>query len=514
MAETREGRMPPYRVVLDRLDRGDRPGALAALEAPGTDDPTAGESGPPTRILQLLRALLTQAPIRISAANAEQEPPPGQHEESRLLVTLERAGSATLALREGRVEDLVTDAAAAAAASVPSRPWITLYIGSLLQGAFRFTGDPMLRDRALEQLSQVADRIEHPHLAISARALMGTVHLMGGSYHAALDACASAIALADASGLASGPAVALAHQFRGYVLFEWNRLQEAEDALARAWELAGPNGRGVRSGVARVRAAVATARADGAAAERWLDELERIVAEPMTLRNREWLAAVRVRARLGSGDLGALADWLRTYDYRPEELARSESRALAARLHELEHLLAVLEGLGDWEALLATAPHLLRASGSLRHWYAVRALSAEAVALHALGRYGEAETRWSEALTRGARGSFVRVYLEGDPRRLDLLHDAAHGTGAAVAQARRVHAATDPAPDPSALPPLSERQRLVLSSLARGCSNKAIARELGLSLSTVKTHLRALFVKLDASSRTQALAHARRRGLL
>jgi hypothetical protein len=47
-----------------------------------------------------------------------------------------------------------------------------------------------------------------------------------------------------------------------------------------------------------------------------------------------------------------------------------------------------------------------------------------------------------------------------------------------------------------------------------GLSNKMIARDLDLAVGTVKAHVRAILEKLDARSRTQAAAQARRRGLV
>jgi len=61
---------------------------------------------------------------------------------------------------------------------------------------------------------------------------------------------------------------------------------------------------------------------------------------------------------------------------------------------------------------------------------------------------------------------------------------------------------------------LSERELEALRWLASGASNKAIARHMGLSPNTVKTHLRRLFDKLAVRSRTEAVARARARGLL
>ncbi|WOB25583.1 MULTISPECIES: LuxR C-terminal-related transcriptional regulator [Xanthomonas] len=60
----------------------------------------------------------------------------------------------------------------------------------------------------------------------------------------------------------------------------------------------------------------------------------------------------------------------------------------------------------------------------------------------------------------------------------------------------------------------SERELEVLAQLARGYSNKQIARHLHLSENTVKFHLKNLYRKLDARSRESALAQALQRGVL
>ncbi len=63
-------------------------------------------------------------------------------------------------------------------------------------------------------------------------------------------------------------------------------------------------------------------------------------------------------------------------------------------------------------------------------------------------------------------------------------------------------------------PGLTCREATLLELLARGMSNKAIARVLGISDGTVKTHARSIFSKLGASNRTQAVAMAGKRGIL
>lgn len=66
----------------------------------------------------------------------------------------------------------------------------------------------------------------------------------------------------------------------------------------------------------------------------------------------------------------------------------------------------------------------------------------------------------------------------------------------------------------SGLPRLSAREVDVLRLVATGLSNRDIAREAFVSESTVKTHLVHAFAKLGVTSRTAAVAEARRHGLL
>ena len=61
---------------------------------------------------------------------------------------------------------------------------------------------------------------------------------------------------------------------------------------------------------------------------------------------------------------------------------------------------------------------------------------------------------------------------------------------------------------------ISARECEVLELLADGHSNKVIARRLDISPNTVKTHVAKLFEKLEAASRTQAIAKARELRLL
>jgi DNA-binding NarL/FixJ family response regulator len=61
---------------------------------------------------------------------------------------------------------------------------------------------------------------------------------------------------------------------------------------------------------------------------------------------------------------------------------------------------------------------------------------------------------------------------------------------------------------------LSARQREILQMLADGMQTDAVAEKLGLSTETVRTHTKRILAKLEASTRTQAVAIGIRHGLI
>jgi len=61
---------------------------------------------------------------------------------------------------------------------------------------------------------------------------------------------------------------------------------------------------------------------------------------------------------------------------------------------------------------------------------------------------------------------------------------------------------------------LTARERSIVEFIAKGRSNKEIARELGVAPETIKTHLKRIFQKLSAESRAQAVVRAQSLGML
>ena len=119
----------------------------------------------------------------------------------------------------------------------------------------------------------------------------------------------------------------------------------------------------------------------------------------------------------------------------------------------------------------------------------------------------------------------VRPFVDADPR-LDSLLDACITRGWSEVEASRILALRQARMEPEAETcartpevagpdePLSDREQGVLDLLAEGLSNKAISKQLGISVATVKSHLSNIYGKLQAENRMQAVARARELGLM
>ncbi|MFL5969255.1 MAG: response regulator [Gaiellaceae bacterium] len=134
----------------------------------------------------------------------------------------------------------------------------------------------------------------------------------------------------------------------------------------------------------------------------------------------------------------------------------------------------------------------------------------EDVEVVVLTSFGEAE-RVQRALEAGASGYLLK---DTDVDRIGAAVRAArHGEmqlDAAVA--RRLVASLRPVRDAGEEGELTPREEDVLRLLGEGYANKAIARELGITERTTRTHVSKILAKLGLSSRTQAALWAARHG--
>ncbi len=127
------------------------------------------------------------------------------------------------------------------------------------------------------------------------------------------------------------------------------------------------------------------------------------------------------------------------------------------------------------------------------------------------------EAHGEEAATLIRLADMIAHYAAGSPISPAELLAVARGAGVTPAQLREVmYDVSLPAPGMprrrSVDCPLSSREVQVLRGLAQGRVYKQIASELGLSTSTVRTHLHNVYGKLGAGDRAQAVLIATERG--
>ena len=112
----------------------------------------------------------------------------------------------------------------------------------------------------------------------------------------------------------------------------------------------------------------------------------------------------------------------------------------------------------------------------------------------------------SRALKAGATGAIMKSATNHEL--LAAVQSVAQGKRFISAEVEGILANDPPIPE------LSQRQSEILESIARGLTNKEIATQLDISLESVKSHVKVILEKLEASSRTEAAAIAQRKNLL
>lgn len=145
---------------------------------------------------------------------------------------------------------------------------------------------------------------------------------------------------------------------------------------------------------------------------------------------------------------------------------------------------------------------------------ALEELRARGLAVRVLVLTSVAET--SHVLPAVRAGAVGYLYKDVDPQALvQAIRAVRDGNVLFAPEAAAAVLGGDAAADtPPGLADLTEREREVLVEIARGRSNREIARALVVSEKTVKTHVSNVLMKLGVADRTQAALFAVRHGLL
>ena len=310
------------------------------------------------------------------------------------------------------------------------------------------------------------------------------------------------------------------HVGLGNLFRERNDLETASQHLLTNRELGEENGlpqNRYRSRVAAARIRQAEGDLDGSL--ELLDEAERLYVGDFSPDVRP-VAAVKARVWIAQGKLSEAEGWAREHGVTTaDELGyvREFEHATLARL-----LLA--QGRRDrsdrriGEAIELTERLLAAAEDGGRNGSAIDILVVQALARYARDDVSGALAALYRAVAMAEPEGYVRVVLDEGPPMATLLKVAAKQTNP-TSYVRRLLAATVTAEgrttvEQPLIEPLSERELDVLRLLSSDLDGPDIARELVVSLSTVRTHTRNIYAKLGVNSRRAAVSRASELGLL
>jgi LuxR family transcriptional regulator, maltose regulon positive regulatory protein len=266
-----------------------------------------------------------------------------------------------------------------------------------------------------------------------------------------------------------------------------------------------------------VMAQVRAASGDYDAATSLLDQAETLYRRGFYPEVRP-IAAMKARVQIAAGDLSSAGVWADdqgiSIDDQPDYLHEYEHLTLA-RLQLARHQ-AVAAVLDLLDRLRAAAAETKR-DGSVRE---IRVL--QALAHHACGDLPQALAALRQGFVDTPEpDSYTRLYLDEGAPMLTLLYDATRVPDPAMhAQVRRVLERATPSVAAAAEPqqaltePLSDRELQVLRLLDGELTGPEIARELYVTVNTLRTHTKRIFTKLDVTTRAAAVRRGHERGLL
>jgi LuxR family maltose regulon positive regulatory protein len=251
------------------------------------------------------------------------------------------------------------------------------------------------------------------------------------------------------------------------------------------------------------------------------------------------IAAMRARVQIAAGDLSSAAEWADDRgvsvgddaDYLREYEHLTLARLLLAQ-HRAEQPSEHEGSASPVTAVLGLLDRLHpAATGAGRDGSVLEIRMLRALAHHAHGDLPAALAALSRGLGEAPEPeSYVRLYLDEGAPMLALLRHAASAAARASEQAaggpgevlrgrarrllERAQTIEGAEPPQSLVEPLSQRELEVLRLLDSELTGPEIARELYVTLNTLRTHTKRIFTKLDAKTRAAAVYRARERGLL
>jgi LuxR family maltose regulon positive regulatory protein len=377
---------------------------------------------------------------------------------------------------------------------------------------FRLTGDFDQAIKFLQDAQRSGQVLGHKYIELGALTSMSDLIRSQGKLHQAHEIENEVLKLSTQQNGQNLPTARWPFLGLGWIHYEWNNLAIAKTqtqnaiALSQQWKdfinL-------VQSFDLMSKIYIAQGELDRAHQMiSQAENLSRTHALPLT----SWVKASRIRYWLAQGNLEAVTHWvnhcgLSTLD---EIILQEEAEYLAFTRASL--------ATGDFQRALQFSKPLMIFTEKLdRVGSLIETLNLRALAFQAAKNPSKALTTLARALKLAKPEGYIRTFVdEGKP--MESLLRLAQTKGISKSYAHKLLSAftdnkTSAQPDQHLVDPLSKRELEVLRLIGEGLSNREIAQELVVAVSTIKTHVNHIYRKLDVNSRTQAVAKSQQLGL-
>jgi LuxR family maltose regulon positive regulatory protein len=391
-------------------------------------------------------------------------------------------------------------------------------------------------ERALDAADVHARASGDPCVALIALTHRAFVQNHRGRLHEAERLYREALRVAVAGGSPPFPAASYAYLGLGELAHQRNELATAQRHLMDSITL-GEGGRfNISIAAYMCLARVKQAQGDDAGADEAITQARKLAEAAGVTHMLSSVEARRVQTWLQQGKLAEAERWARQ---RPADIPISTAYLDDAQDISIARVWLATGKLRQARALLDQLIAVTEQAGRVDR--AIELLALQSLAQAELGDEATAIQTLRRALTLAEPGGYVRAFVEAGPglaqllRRLQEQRRACPATpgpsdaylGALLAACEQrvegqapVQPAAAQAPGAARPAPaasnylLSSREQEVLRCIAAGASNQQIATELYVTVGTIKRHLHNIYGKLDANSRTRAIARARELGLI
>ncbi len=377
--------------------------------------------------------------------------------------------------------------------------------------AFRFKDGPAARE-ALEQAIREA---ESPHISLLSLEHLGYQLQEQGQLHRALEIYQQALRI-----LPEGQtivAMGMAYMGIAEVYREWNRLESAEQVMLQALKL-GHEGvpHDTLIDITVILAMIKQAQGHTDESLALLRREEMVGHQEQSAVAVEVMRAYQALFEVWRGNRQAALLWMQDVE---QHMASAPLNPKKEREYRILARVQLAAGkYAEAEAILTQLLTFAQGEGRMRA--VVKTMALQALVFQAQGRTESAMRTIIQALTLAEPEGYVRTFTEEGAEMTRLLNRVltAGRAGAVLHRisaeylARLLDASAERETSSHAV--LSERELEILRLISSGLSNQEIADQLVIALSTVKSHVRQIFNKLNVNSRTQVLARARELSLL